>query len=49
MLIQNIMKKSTTIQISEELRDALKDLGKKGESYEDIIWRLVKEGNKNKK
>jgi len=41
-------KSSTTIQISEELRNVLKDLGKKGESYDDIIWRLVKE-NKTKK
>ena len=49
MILQNIMKKSsTTIQISEELRNVLKDLGKKGESYDDIIWRLVKE-NKTKK
>lgn len=42
MLIQDIMKRST-IQVTEELRNALKELGKKGESYEDILWRLIKE------
>ena len=31
----------TTIQISERLRDKLKDMGKKGDSYEDVIWGLV--------
>ena len=31
----------TTIQISKELRDTLKELGKKGETYEDIIKRLI--------
>jgi len=31
----------TTIQISKKLRDKLKELGKKGETYEDIIGRLV--------
>lgn len=46
MTIENIMEKSTTIQISTELRDLLKSLGKKGESYDDIIWRLVKESKK---
>jgi predicted CopG family antitoxin len=42
MLIQNEdLEKRSTIQVSEDLRNALKDLGKKGESYEDVIWRLV--------
>ena len=38
MLIDNkdLVKKST-IQISEDLRNALKDLGKKGECYEDVL------------
>ena len=42
MLIENkdLVKKST-IQISEELRNALKDLGNKGESYEDVLLKLV--------
>jgi len=31
----------TTIQVEEETRQLLFDLGKKGESYDDIIRRLV--------
>jgi hypothetical protein len=34
----------TTIVISKETRDLLKNLGKKGESYEIIIRRLLKTG-----
>ena len=42
MVIENEdLEKKSTIQISEDLRNALKDLGKKGESYEDILWSLV--------
>jgi hypothetical protein len=37
----------STIQISEDLRNALKDLGKKGESYENVLWGLVH--NKNRR
>jgi len=32
----------TTIQISKTLRDKLKELGKKGETYNEIIERLLK-------
>ena len=32
----------TSIQITPNTRDVLKDLGKKGESYEDIILKLMK-------
>ncbi len=33
----------TTITLSKETRDDLKDLGKKGETYEDIIkWMIGK-------
>jgi len=32
----------TTIQITPKTRDKLKDMGKKAESYEDIILRLIK-------
>ncbi len=32
----------TTIQISPETRDKLKALGAKGDSYDDIIQRLLK-------
>lgn len=31
----------TTIKISQDLRDELRELGKKGESYEDVIKRLI--------
>ena len=47
MCIENEdLEKKSTIQISEDLRNALKDLGKKGESYEDILWRLVHTKNR---
>jgi len=32
----------TTIQISKIIRDRLKELGKKGETYDEIIERLLK-------
>jgi len=31
----------TTIQISKTIRDKLKELGKKGETYDEIIGRLL--------
>ena len=34
----------TTIQLTPPTRDKLKDLGKKGETYEEIILRLIKQG-----
>ena len=45
---QQELEKRSSIQVSEELRNALKDLGKKGESYEDIIWRLIRDSKSNK-
>ena len=36
----------TTIQVSIKLREMLKDLGKKGETYEDVIRRLIDEHKK---
>ena len=42
MFIENEdLGKKSTIQISKDLRNALKDLGEKGESYEDVLWKLV--------
>ena len=42
MFIENEdLGKKSTIQISKDLRNALKDLGKKGESYENVLWGLV--------
>ncbi|MBU2476696.1 antitoxin VapB family protein [Candidatus Micrarchaeota archaeon] len=40
-------KKVTVIQLSPETRDKLKALGKKGETYEDVILRLIKKQKKN--
>jgi len=31
----------TTIQVSRETRDQLKELGKKGETYDEIIKKLL--------
>lgn len=39
----------TTIQISEELRDALKVRGQKGETYESIIQRLIEDSERLEK
>ncbi len=36
----------TTIQLTPQTRDKLKDLGKKGESYEQIILKLLKPAKK---
>lgn len=41
------MKKHTTIKISFELRDKLKEIGKKGDTYEEIIWRLLEKYSKS--
>jgi predicted CopG family antitoxin len=35
------LKKKSTIQISEDLRKVLNNLGEKGESYGDVLWKLV--------
>lgn len=40
-------KKSTDLTVSEELVDELSDRKKRGESYEDVIWRLI-ENNERK-
>jgi hypothetical protein len=41
-MLKTILAK-TSIQIEEETRDKLKDIGKKGESYDTIINRLLKD------
>ena len=35
--------KYTTIRITKELRELLSSIGKKNETYEQIIYRLIKE------
>jgi len=37
----------TTIRISTDLRERLKELGMKGETYEEIIERLLKKAQAN--
>ena len=37
--------KYASIRITKELRKALQNIGKKSETYEDIIWRLIKEAD----
>lgn len=39
------MKDNTTIVITKELRERLKKLGKKGETYECVLQRLLKGEN----
>jgi len=36
------MTENTTIQISIKLKEELEKIGKKKDTYEDIIWRLLK-------
>lgn len=33
----------TSIQVSDELADELHDRKNRGESYEDVIWRLIED------
>ena len=35
------MSEAPKIRVSPETRERLKDLGKKGESYDDVIRRLI--------
>jgi predicted CopG family antitoxin len=41
-----LAKDATTVRISTELRDKLKKLGVKGDTYEDIIQRLLERAEK---
>jgi len=41
MVIHMMKEEITTIQISKEIRDQLKELGKKGETYDEIIRKLL--------
>ena len=41
-----IYEKKTTMKVSKELTAALNLIGKKTDSYEDIIWRLLDKNNK---
>lgn len=37
----------TSIRVSNELADELFDRKHRGESYEDVIWRLIEEADKS--
>ena len=37
------MSEITMIKVTRETRDMLKDLGKKGETYDQLIRRLIRE------
>jgi hypothetical protein len=41
-----VMREMTSLKVSKETREALKALGRKGESYDAIIRRLLKEHQK---
>jgi hypothetical protein len=45
VMLKTVLAK-TSIQVEEETRDKLKDIGKKGESYDAIINRLLKDYKK---
>ena len=36
----------TTIQISKMTRDKLRHLGRKGETYDQVLWRLIEMARK---
>lgn len=40
-----MISKRTTIQVSQDCKDALAALGGKNDTYEDIIWRLIESGS----
>ena len=51
MLLMTIMrvmeeKTKTTITVSKETAELLKDLGRKGDSYDEIIRRLIGNGER---
>ena len=43
------MEEKTTIQISKKLKEKLEEMGKKNETYEEILWRLINEKEKTTK
>jgi len=40
-VVSGMMSDTTTIKVKKDTRDKLKDRGKKGESYDEIINRLI--------
>lgn len=39
------VKERTSISVTSELADELYDRKQRGESYEDVIWRLIEEAD----
>ena len=39
----------TTIQVSKETREELKNLGRKGETYDEIIRKLIQKAKEHEK
>jgi hypothetical protein len=37
-------KEYTSLKVTKKLTSRLKELGTKGETYEDIIWKLIEKG-----
>jgi len=37
----------TSIRVTHELADELFDRKRRGESYEDVIWRLIEQADEN--
>lgn len=42
-----IMSETTTIQITKETRDALKEIGSMGDDYNKVIKKLIEEHNEH--
>jgi len=47
-MVEDIEERKTTIVISLKLKKRLQNLGKMGDTYESVIWRLVEFYEKNK-
>lgn len=43
------MAELTTIQVTQEIKETLNSMKKKGESYEDVLKRVIEEEKKSKK
>ena len=42
VIIFTIMQEFTNIRVSKKLKEELAKFGKFGETYEDVIWKLIK-------
>ena len=47
MRIDTVGMGRTTISVSDELADELYDRKQRGDSYEDVIWRLIRQQDQN--